>query len=539
MSNLSTSKVIIIVVLILSGLLITALGYSYLQAPEILVPRNLLGVIRIEGSILEAEDAEIVISAINEAVTNSSIKAVVLRIDSPGGYADLVEQIYMDLLELKKSKPVVASITSALSGGYYIAVVADRLYALPTSLIGNVGVIGVAPGTLIPSESLLETGALKVVGFNRLLFPFNISRALENFASAVEDCRGDKLKIDPKELRRGGIYLGVEALKIGLIDELGSFQKAVETATEMANIKYYEIVEIKGYNFSGTQKSSTKGSNDRLDWLSIDTLNRINPPPAIYYLYLPSSAILDNVEGFLTLNNSIRKISVPYTFSSVIVDLSHGNLVSEWEFDVLAAELAKRQIQILFLSSWDDLALALDNASGLIIAAPTKPYTMDEILQVRRFVEKGKTLLLFFDPSAEYQTIPELLEPINSIANNFGISFAKGYLYNEDENYGLYRNIYIKDFKNTSLTRDLKKLVLFTATHIHSLNSQAAWSSSNTYSSTAEKTGIYAPIVVVEDGGTLAAFGDITFMMEPFCYVEDNYKLVLNIVSKLTGYESR
>ncbi|MBS7619937.1 S49 family peptidase [Candidatus Bathyarchaeota archaeon] len=539
MSSLSIRKVIVVTILVLSGLLLTALGYSYLRAPEILAPRNLLGVIRIEGSVLDAEDAEIVISAINEAITNSSIKAIVVRIDSPGGYADLVEQIYMDLLELKKSKPVVASITSALSGGYYIVVAADYLYALPTSLIGNVGVIGVAPGTLIPSEDLIETGALKVIGFNRLLFPFNISRALENFASAVENNRGDKLKIGPKELRRGGIYLGVEALKIGLIDELGSFQKAVETAAEMANIKYYEIVEVKRYNSSETQSSSTKGSNTRLDWISVDALNMINPPPAIYYLYLPSLALSENTGRLLTLNNSISVISVTNASSPVIVDLSHGNLVSEWEFDVLAAELAKRGLSLVFLSSWDDVVLTLDKASGLIVAAPTKPYTMDEILQIKRFVEKGRTLLLFFDPSAEYQKIPELLGPINSIANGFGISFAKGYLYNEDENYGLYRNIYIKDFENTSLTRDLKTIVLFTATHIHSLGSQAAWSSSTTYSSTAEKAGIYAPIVVAEDWGTVAAFGDITFMMEPFCYVEDNYKLVLNIVSKLTVYEPR
>lgn len=539
MSRLSTRKVIVVTILVIGGLLLTALGYSYLRAPEISAPRNLLGVIRIEGSMLDAEDAEIVISAINGAITNSSIKAIVVRIDSPGGYADLVEQIYMDLLELKKSKPVVASITSALSGGYYLAVAADYLYALPTSLIGNVGVIGVAPGTLIPSEDLIETGALKVVGFNRLLFPFNISRALENFASAVEDCRGDKLKIGSKELRRGGIYLGVEALNIGLIDELGSFQKAVETAAEMANIKHYEIVEIKRYDSIKTQGSSAQGSNTRLDWLSVDTLNRINPPPAIYYLYLPSLALSENIGGFLTLNNSFSAISVPNASSYVIVDLSHGNLVSEWEFDVLAAELAKRGLSLLFLSSWDDVVLTLDKASGLIVAAPTKPYTLDEILQIKLFVEKGRALLLFFDPSAEYQTIPALLGPINSIANGFGISFAKGYLYNENENYGLYRNIYIKDFENTSLTRGLRTIVLFTATYIHSLGNQAAWSSSNTYSSTAEKAGIYAPIVVIEDGGTVAAFGDITFVMEPFCYVEDNYKLVLNIVSKLTVYALR
>lgn len=536
MSSSSNGRIIVAVILIVSSLLIAALGYYYLQTPEVPARRDLIGVIRIEGSIIEAEDAEIAVSAINEALTNSSVKAVVLKIDSPGGYADLVEEIYMDLLELKKSKPVVASVTSALSGGYYIAVAADYLYALPTSLVGNVGVIGVAPGTLIPSEDVIESGALKVTGFNRLLFPFNISRALENFASAVEEGRGGRLRIGPKELRRGGIYLGVEALNVGLIDELGSLQKAVEGAAMMAGIEHYEVVEVKPHGTAERELNpSAEGLSSRLDWLSTEALNRINPPPAIYYLYLPSLAISADGEGFFTLNNSIVAIPVINTSSpSVIVDLSHGNLVSEWEFDVVAAELAKRRVPLRFLSSWDDIVLSLEGAYGLIVAAPTRQYTMDEVLQIERFVEKGGVLLLFFDPSAEYQTIPELLGPINSIANGFGLSYAKGYLYNEDENYGLYRNIYVKDFENTSLTRGLETIVLFTATHIHSLGDQAAWTSSSTYSSTGEKTGIYAPIAIIEEGGTVAAFGDITFITEPFCYVEDNYKLLLNIISKLT-----
>lgn len=84
---------------------------------------------------------------------------------------------------------------------------------------------------------------------------------------------------------------------------------------------------------------------------------------------------------------------------------------------------------------------------------------------------------------------------------------------------------------NSTLTRDFGTIVLFTATHIRSLTNGIATTSSDTCSSTAEKTGEYNPIALVERGGKVAAFGDITFLMEPYCYVEDNHDLVTNIVN--------
>ena len=74
--------------------------------------------------------------------------------------------------------------------------------------------------------------------------------------------------------------------------------------------------------------------------------------------------------------------------------------------------------------------------------------------------------------------------------------------------------------------------MFFTATYIHSVNKGAAWTSNDTYSSLANKMGSYAVIAVVEDGeGIVVALGDQTFLKEPYCYVEDNYKLLLNIAS--------
>ena len=543
MSSSSINLRVAFAVIVTGIIIIAAIGYIYLYQPKVVPPaRNFVGVISIEGSIVKTEEASSITSAINNAIYNTSVKAVVLRIDSPGGYADLCEEIYLDVLELKKTKPVVASVVSALSGGYYIAVAADYIFSLPTSFVGNVGVIGVGPPTLIPSEFDLETGSLKATGFKRLLFPLNLSHALDNFASAVEKGRGNRTRVGSNELRRGTIYLGSEALKMGLVDDIGSLQKAADKAAQLADLSFFEIAEVKPKEGAAAQVSA--GSNQsRIQWsqLNTETLNKINPPPAIYYMYLPSQSLTQS-QDLIPSPESPQAIPLSPAYTdrpTVIVDLSHGNKVSEWEFDILAAELVKRNMILTFASEWEEVESSLSSASGLIIAAPTNPYTLNESMLITEFVNKGRVLLIFYDPTVEYVSIPELLGPVNSLASYFGLSFAKGYLYNEEEHYGLYRNIYVRRFEDTPLMRNLDTIVLLTSTHINTLLNQAAYTSIDTYSSTGERTGIYSPIAVMEGNGTVAAFGDITFMTEPFCYLEDNYQLILNIASKLAEVRVR
>jgi hypothetical protein len=145
-------------------------------------------------------------------------------------------------------------------------------------------------------------------------------------------------------------------------------------------------------------------------------------------------------------------------------------------------------------------------------------------------------LLMFYDPAAEYSQSTSPLGPINSLANRWGLSFGKGYLYNMEENYGLYRNIYVREFGDNNLTRGLDSMVLFTSTYLHSTDSDSAWTTSDTYSSVAERAGVYAPISVITKGnGTVAAFGDLSFMMEPYSYVENNHGLVLNLAEEIAS----
>ncbi len=180
------------------------------------VQKGTVGIIRIEGYVETPSDVSLYTDLVNQAVHNDSVRAVVLVIDSGGGYADYVEQVYLDLMVLKETKPVVASIVTALSGGYYIAVAANYVYALPTSFVGSIGVIGTGPSTLIPSETTLETGPYKVTGFSALLFPYNMSHALDNFVSAVNKSRTGQLKLSSIQLEKGMIYLGSEVCECGI-----------------------------------------------------------------------------------------------------------------------------------------------------------------------------------------------------------------------------------------------------------------------------------------------------------------------------------
>jgi protease-4 len=528
----------LVVIVVLCILLASSLLYQFF-APltRLQAERPLVGIIRVDGTVIEASDAGRITASINSAILNRSVKAVVLRIDSPGGYAHLIEQIYLDILELKREKPVVASAVTALSGGYYIAVAADYIYAHPTSMVGNVGVIGTAPPVVIPSERIIETGPQKWTGFSRLNFPFNLTHALDSFVSAVLRGRGDRLRVSSNTIRRGLIYLGSEAKEAGLIDEIGSLQAAIEHAAGLANLTEYYVEEIHpALNTTRTLSSGVGGAGSE-EALTLESLNRIHPPPALYYLYLP--LVGGERSPFLLSSDEIPQLNVSSMAegANVLVDLSHGNMISAWELDILAAELSKRNITLGYASKWDDLESSLEASKALIIAAPTLDYSRREVDRIFKFVGEGRMLLLFSDPSSEFLSISSLLGPINSVANRFGLSFAKGYLYNEEDHYGFYRNIVLRDFINSSLTRGLRRVVLFTSTHIYSDGLGAARAPGGTYSSTAERAGDYAPIALVERNGTVAAFGDITFLMEPYCYVEDNYQLILNIVSMISGVE--
>jgi protease-4 len=112
---------------------------------------------------------------------------------------------------------------------------------------------------------------------------------LDNFVSAVKMGRGDRLKIPDTELRRAKVYLGAEAVSLGLVDEIGSPEKAVEKAASMANLTEYEVIVLSKGATAALQivKERLNSTGPAWSTLDLEMLSKINPPPAIYYLYLP------------------------------------------------------------------------------------------------------------------------------------------------------------------------------------------------------------------------------------------------------------
>lgn len=210
-------------------------------------------------------------------------------------------------------------------------------------------------------------------------------------------------------------------------------------------------------------------------------------------------------------------------------------MVSWIELDVLAGELAKRGVCTSFIMDWRGIESIINNASALIVAAPRAGYSDREIRVIEEYVEGGGILLLLYDPSIEYTVIPSLVYPMNTLASRFGVYFAGGYLYNQVDNFGFYRNIYAYisgDTYSNPLTVNVSKIALFTATYIYSSGIVLAYASNGTYSSMAERTGKYAVAVYLNRGnGTVIAFGDLSFLEEPYCYVADNLKLIENLAS--------
>ena len=511
-------------------IMILGMGLIYLWEADdgavVGLKRGTVGVIAVEGVIEETEQAMVLLDAIREAKDDSSIKAVVLEIDSPGGSAYLVEQVYLDLLELKKAKPLVASAATALSGGYYVAVAADYIFTVPTGMVGNVGVIGVGPGFLVPSETTFETGPQKITGFSPTLFPFNISRALDTFASAVQLSRGGRLTLSMLEVKRGTVWLGVEAVNLGVADEIGGRLAALDYAAASAGLDSYTVVEL-------LERVSEEGGGPGIEYPTIEELNEANPPPALHYLYLPGSVYMQNGEELPTGGEEANQ-TVPMQLGQVVVDLSHGNRVSPYVLDLLAEELSKRGVFLGYGATWDAVEGALDHAVCLVVAAPTTHYSFEEYEAIQGFVQGGGMIVLLSDASAEFLSISQMQGAVNSLANHWGLHFGKGYLYNQLDYHGFYRNVRVTLFEPSWLTEGLAELVFFTCTHLGATDSDAGYTSFGTVNSVSEQLDLYAPMALLDKGNTtVVAFGDITWLMDPWVRTGDNHRLALNLVEEI------
>ena len=191
---------------------------------------------------------------LKELMDDDDVKAVVIRVNSGGGSAFASEQMWHQIMELKKVKPVVVSMGGyAASGGYYMSVPANWIVAEPTTITGSIGIFGMFPDfSGLASEKLgIKFDEVKTNKNGTFLSPMHpltpdemrmlqvyIDRGYNTFKDRV--AQGRKLTMQQVEtIAQGHVYTGEDALKIKLVDELGGLDKAVQKAVQLAKIKDY------------------------------------------------------------------------------------------------------------------------------------------------------------------------------------------------------------------------------------------------------------------------------------------------------------
>ena len=210
-----------------------------------LVPRPIVGLIYLQDAIYGFTAREM-IAQIHYARDHPEVRAVVVVLDSPGGTVVDTEAVYLEFAKLRERKPVVTMAQGvAASGAYYLSVGTDYIFAGPSSLVGNVGVISQLPTAPMVFEDLASTGPYKLFGSARDTRLREMEAIKQAFYSAVVLGRGEALAIGPERILRGEIWLGNEAARFGLVDELGSISAAIEKAADLSHVANYRVADLR------------------------------------------------------------------------------------------------------------------------------------------------------------------------------------------------------------------------------------------------------------------------------------------------------
>ncbi len=223
--------------------------------------QNKIAVVVVSGTIMDGHQptdqagGDDIADQLRQARTDRNIKAVVLRVDSPGGSAFASEVIRNEIEALKAAKkPVVVSMSGlAASGGYWVSVSGDQIVASPTTLTGSIGIFSVIPTvekamsklgissdgvgtTFLSGEGIasgLSRGAAQAI-------QMAINNGYQTFISLVAENRGLNL-LDADKIAQGRVWSGQDALDIGLVDKLGDFDDAVRLAASLSSLEDYQL----------------------------------------------------------------------------------------------------------------------------------------------------------------------------------------------------------------------------------------------------------------------------------------------------------
>src|SRR6056297_761787 len=238
--------------------------YTKVPKKRTSLEKNKIAVVYASGSVIMGEGTEGTIGsdrisrAIREARKDSSIKAIVFRVNSGGGSALASEVIWREVKLAQQVKPVIASLGDvAASGGYYIVAPAEKIVANPNTITGSIGVFGMIPnGKKLLNDKLgIHVDVVKtnkhadIYSFSRPLsakekeaIQLNIEGVYETFITHVAEGR-KMTKEEVDKIGQGRVWSGANAIEIGLIDEFGGLEKAIELAAQTANIEKYRVVD--------------------------------------------------------------------------------------------------------------------------------------------------------------------------------------------------------------------------------------------------------------------------------------------------------
>jgi protease-4 len=253
---------------------------------------------------------------IRDARKDSTIKAVVLRVNSPGGSAMASDVVWREVILTKDVKPFIVSMGDvAASGGYYIACAADKIFAQPNTITGSIGVFGIIPFTGDMFKNKLgitfdhvTTNDHAVLSTNRklteselLIFQEGVDEIYFDFISKVAEGRG-MTPAEVDSIGQGRVWAGTDAKKIGLIDEFGGLTDAINYAAEIAGIAQKDIkVKI----FPEKEEDDLFEFLDNLENMNTASLTRSNIELQLLEIY----SYLQTIDGTKSI-----QARMPYLF---------------------------------------------------------------------------------------------------------------------------------------------------------------------------------------------------------------------------------
>jgi protease-4 len=262
-----------VVVVVAIVVLVLTLGVLSRPAADKIAVILLSGTITMQDSSLFSGitiTPNLVEAYLTRAEKDKTVKAIVLRIESPGGEIAPCQEILWEIERVKEAKPIVVSMGgTAASGGYYISTKADKIVALPTTMTGSIGVIS----QIMNVEGLLEKLGIQVETFKggkykdmyrglREMTPEEeeimqklVDEYYEQFIEVVAEGRGLSRE-EVRNLATGQIYTGTEAKELGLVDELGDLDTAINLTAELAGIgtpivEYYQPPRVTLWSLLG------------------------------------------------------------------------------------------------------------------------------------------------------------------------------------------------------------------------------------------------------------------------------------------------